>query len=133
MKILPKKIKLNNGFTMQDVIIAMIILILFTGLIGGIIVNIYEIQAKTKLNAAATLYAIQIIENIDKINYDEVKDGDLKNWRKDYGIPDKMNLDLEVETYDENDMIKLVTLTISYEFSEKTETLVLKKFKAREQ
>lgn len=132
MKILPKKIKLNNGFTMQDVIIAMIILILFTGLIGGIIVNIYEIQAKTKLNAAATLYAIQIIENIDKINYDEVKDGDLKNWRKDYGIPDKMNLDLEVETYDENDMIKLVTLTISYEFSEKTETLVLKKFKARE-
>lgn len=132
MKKLQKKIKSNKGFTIQDIIVAMTVLVLFTGIIGGSIVAIYKVQAETKLSSSATLYAIQIIENIDKISYDDVKDGDLRTWRTDYGIPDIMNLDLDVSAYNENDTIKFVKLTISYEFSGKTQTLVLEKLKVKE-
>lgn len=132
MKKLQKKIKSNKGFTIQDIIVAMTVLVLFTGIIGGSFVAIYKTQAETKLSSSATLYAIQIIENIDKISYDDVKDGDLRTWRTDYGIPDIMNLDLDVSAYNENDTIKIVKLTISYEFSGKTQTLVLEKLKVKE-
>ena len=132
MKKLQKKIKSNKGFTIQDIIVAMTVLVLFTGIIGGSIVAIYKVQAETKLSSSATLYAIQIIENIDKISYDDVKDGDLRTWRTDYGIPAIMNIDLNVSQYNENDTIKLVKLTISYEFSGETQTLVLEKLKTKE-
>lgn len=132
MKILIEKIKLNKGFTMQDVIVAMMVLILFSGIIAGSFVTIYKIQAETKLSSLATLYAIQILENIDKIAYDEVTTGDLKTWKSDYGISDRMNLDLNVSTYDSTKNIKLVKLTISYDFGGDTQTLVMEKFKVKE-
>ena len=43
-----------------------------------------------------------------------------------------MNIDLNVSQYNENDTIKLVKLTISYEFSGETQTLVLEKLKTKE-
>lgn len=130
MKKLLCKLKSNKAFTMQDLIIAFIILLLFTGVVGSGIVAIYRVQAETKLNSLATLYAIQIMENIQKISYDEVKSGDLKNWREDYGIPDRMNLTLDVAEVNNNK--KRVSLTISYQFSGKTESIVLEEFKAKE-
>lgn len=132
MKKLLNKLKSNKAFTMQDLIVAFTILLLFTSVICGAVVAIYRVQAETKLNSLATLYAIQIMENIQKISYDEVQNGDLRNWREDYDIPDRMSLNLEVEPYGEDDIIKNVKLTISYEFSGKTETITLEEFKAKE-
>lgn len=132
MKKLLNKLKSNKAFTMQDLIVAFTILLLFTTVICGVVVAIYRLQAETKLNSLATLYAIQIMENIQKISYDEVQNGDLRNWRADYDIPDRMSLNLEVEPYGEDDIIKNVKLTISYEFSGKTETITLEEFKAKE-
>ena len=132
MKKLLNKLKSNKAFTMQDLIVAFTILLLFTTVICGVVVAIYRVQAETKLNSIATLYAIQIMENIQRISYDEVQNGDLRNWRADYDIPDRMSLNLEVEPYGEDDIIKNVKLTISYEFSGKTETITLEEFKAKE-
>lgn len=132
MKKLLNKLKSNKAFTMQDLIVAFTILLLFTTVICGAVVAIYRVQAETKLNSLATLYAIQIMENIQKISYDEVQNGDLRNWREDYDIPDRMSLNLEVKPYGEDDIIKNVKLTISYEFSGKTETITLEEFKAKE-
>ena len=127
-----KKLKSNKGFTMQDIIIAMAILVLFAGTIGGIYVAVYKIQCETKLNAVATLYAIQILENIDKISYDEVTTGMESNYRSLYNVPDSMNLQLDVSQYGTDDVIKIIKLTISYESSGDTEEIVLEKIKVRE-
>ena len=132
MKKILNKTKSNKAFTMQDLIIAFTILLLFTGLICGTIATIYKVQAETKLTSLATLYGIQIMENIDKISYDEVQNGDLRNWKNDYGIPDNMSLNLEVEPYGEKDVVKHVKLTISYELSGKENNLELEKFKEKE-
>ncbi len=132
MKKILIKFKSNKGFTMQDIIIAMLILVLFAGIIGGSYVAIYKIQAETKLYATATLCAVQIFENIDKIDYEQVNNGDLKNWRTDYEIPNGMNLSLDVKPYNEQNTIKNVKLTISYEFAGNTQKLVLEKIKVKE-
>lgn len=132
MKKVFKRWKSNRGFTIQDVIIAMVVLVLFASTIGGSFVVIYKIQCETKLNTVATLYAIQILENTDKISYEEVTNGMENHYRSAYGIPDLMNLNLEISQYNTEDTIKNIKLTISYEFAGSTETLVLEKIKVKE-
>lgn len=127
-----KKLKSNKGFTLQDVAIAIVILVLFTGLICGLYTSIYKIQAQTKLNSTATLYAIRILENIDKISYDEVNETQIPKWKTEYAIPDGMKIELATSQYNTENTIKKVILKISYEFSGKTETLLLEKYKAKE-
>lgn len=126
------KLKSNKGFTMQDVIVAMVILALFTSTIGGCLTLIYRIQSETKITTAATSYAIKIIENIDKIGYDEVKNGMEENYKSTYSIPSKMNLIIKVDPYGTDNTVKKVELTISYEFAGKTRSLIIEKFKAKE-
>lgn len=132
MKKLLQRLKSNKGFTMQDLAIGIIILTLFAGTIGGSFIAVYKMQAQTKITSIATLYGIQILENIDKIDYDEVNDGDLRTWISDYKIPESMKLSLEVKKYNEEDTIKQVKLTINYEFADNSETLVLERFKVKE-
>jgi len=45
------KLKTSRGFTLQDLVIAIIILMLFAGTIGGIYVVIYKTQIETKIDS----------------------------------------------------------------------------------
>lgn len=134
MKRITQKLKSNRGFTMQDVIIGMVILTVFAGTIAGSYLAIYKIQAETQMTAVATLYGIQILENIDRIAYEDVKnEKEMEDkYRQDYGISDKVGLKLEVSQYDEEDTLKMVKLTLTYEIAGNTEELVLEKLKVKE-
>lgn len=134
MERITRKLKSNKGFTMQDVIIGMVILTVFAGTIAGSYLAIYKIQAETQMTAVATLYGIQILENIDRIAYEDVKnEKEMEDkYRQDYGISDKVGLKLEVSQYDEKDTLKMVKLTLTYEIAGNTEELVLEKLKVKE-
>lgn len=87
-----KKLKSNQGFTMQDVIIGLVILTMFAGTIAGSYLAIYKVQAQTQATAVASLYGVQILENIDRISYEQVTDEledtyrqNLRNSRR-YGL-----------------------------------------------
>lgn len=127
-----KNLKSNKGFTMQDVIIAIAILTLFAGTIAGSYLAIYKIQAETQITAVATLYGIQILENIDRIAYEDVKNGMEDTYKQAYGISDQMGLRIEVSQYDSENTIKMVKLTLSYEVAGNKEDLVLEKLKVKE-
>ena len=90
MKKITEKLKSNKGFTMQDVIIGMVILTVFAGTIAGSYLAIYKIQAETQMTAVASLYGIQILENIDRIAYEDVKNGMEDTYKQAYDISDKM-------------------------------------------
>lgn len=132
MKVLFKRLKSNKGFTMQDVIVAMLILTIFAGLICGTYTLIYKIQLQTKLSSQVAVYAIQILENTDKISYDEVTNGMEEHYRTEYNIPNTINLKMKVNNYNTQNTIKQIRLTISYEFQGETDELVMEKFKAKE-
>lgn len=131
MKKVLKKLKTNKGFTIQDVVIAIIVLVLFAGVVGGFYTSIYKVQSQTKLDAMAISYGIQILENIDKISYEQVNSSQLTRWRNEYGI-NGMDVKLETSQYNSEDTIKKVKLTISYEFAGNTQTILLEKYKAKE-
>ncbi|MCI9087659.1 MAG: hypothetical protein HFJ32_03790 [Clostridia bacterium] len=132
MEKIVKDLKSNKGFTMQDVIIAIAILTLFAGTIAGSYLAIYKIQAETQITAVATLYGIQILENIDRVAYEDVKNGMEDTYKQAYGISDQMGLRIEVSQYDSENTIKKVKLTLSYQVAGNTEDLVLEKLKVKE-
>ena len=132
MKKVIQKLKSNKGFTMQDVIIGMVILTVFAGTIAGSYLAIYKIQAQTQMTAVASLYGIQILENIDRIAYEDVKNGMEDTYKQAYDISDKMDLKIEVSPYDTEDTLKMVKLTFTYQIAGNTEELVLEKLKVKE-
>lgn len=132
MKKIVKKLESNKGFTMQDVIIGLVILSVFAGTIASSYLAIYKVQAQTQATAVASLYGIQILENIDRINYEQVKNGMEESYKQTYGISDAMNLKIEVSQYGQEDTIKLIKLTLTYQIAGNEENLVLEKLKVKE-
>lgn len=131
-----KNIKSDYGFTMTDLVIALIIFLIFSGLVVTAFYSSYVTNAKMKITASATNYAIQILEDIDKITYDEVKNEMEDMYRNKFSIPDGYSLKIEVSNYNEGnqkeDLIKNVTLIIAYKVVGDTEKIVINKIKVKE-
>ena len=132
MKKIIKKLKSNKGFTMQDVIIGLIVLTIFAGTIASCYLAIYKVQAQTQATAVATLYGIQILENIDRISYEQVENGMEQSYKQTYGISDAMNLKIDVSQYNSENTIKRIKLTLTYRIAGNEENLVFEKFKVKE-
>lgn len=130
------KIKSEAGFTMTDLIAALIIFSIFTGIIGTLMYNSFKMNLQTKMASIAGGYAIQILEDIDKITYDEVTNGMENSYKSKFGIPSGFDLNIEVSNYNEGtskeDLIKKVKLTITYNFAGSSEELVINKLKVKE-
>jgi uncharacterized protein YneF (UPF0154 family) len=131
-----KKIKSNKGFTMQDLAIAIVILLLFVGTIGGTYLAIYKVQSDTKLDSVATLYMIQMLEYINKIGYDEVTNGMEETLRAQFSIPNRFHIKLEISSYlpksDSRDLVKKVNLTMNYTFQKQERNLLITTLKVKE-
>lgn len=131
-----KYLKSNQGFTMQDLAIAIIILFLFVGTIGGIYLTIYQVQADTKIDSIATLYTVQIMEYIDKVSYDDVINGMEDTVRQEFGIPESFGILIDVSSYlptgNSQDLVKQVKLTLTYHFGNDDRTINIEKLKIKE-
>lgn len=129
-------IKSDFGFTMTDLVIAMIIFLIFSGLVVTAFYSSYVVNSKTKITASATNYSIQILEDIDKITYDEVQNGMENMYRQKFSIPNGYSLKMKVTNYnegnDKEDLIKNVKLTIEYKIAGDTEKIVINKIKVKE-
>ena len=79
--------KSESGFTFTDLAIAIFIIMLFTGTIGTIMYQITEVKLSTQLSAEATVCAIQILEDIDKTDYDLIQNGMENSYRTKFQIP----------------------------------------------
>ena len=126
----------DSGFTMTDLIAALIIFSIFTGMIATLMYTSLKMNLQIKMAGAAENYAIQILEDIDKIGYDQVTNGMEDSYKSKFGVPTGFDLSIEVSNYNEGtskeDLIKKVKLTISYEFAGNSEKLVLEKLKIKE-
>lgn len=135
-KINKLNIKSEKGFTMQDLVGAIIVLSLFVGIIGMLMTSVVKVNLKTRMSASATNYAIQILEDIDKISYEEVTSSLANSYPSKFLIPSGFTVNLEVENYnegtDKQDLVKTVKLTISYTLFNEKEDLVINKLKMKE-
>lgn len=126
----------NKGFTMADVVIALIIFTIFTGTIGSFMYSSYKMNLQTKMSGSAVNYAMEILEDIDKIAYEEVTNGMENTYIQKYDIPSGFRLSIQVSNYKEGDgaqdIIKKVKLTISYEFAKNSQDIVIERMKIKE-
>ena len=131
------KLKSNRGVTITDVVVAVIILSVFTGVVG----NLYYLIAKNnnliKYNTVAVYNAIKIAEDIDKISYDEVTEDLNTNIKDRYNIPEGFSAQVKVVKYSDEDstkqdIIKRVKKTIKYKFLKEDKTYNLEKLKIKE-
>lgn len=136
-----KKIKLNfksnKGFTMQDLLIALFFIVLFVGIISSMMYAVYKLQMKANLMSQMTMYSVQILEDIDKISYEEVQKKTAQEYRNQFSIPAGFNINIEVSNYGEGienvqDVMKIVKLTLSYTFSNETEEFTVQRLKIKE-
>lgn len=129
-------IKSNSGFTITDLVVALIIFLIFSVLVVTAFYSSYVVNSKTKITASATNYSIQILEDIDKITYDEVQNGMENTYRQKFSIPDGYSLKMKVTNYnegnDKEDLIKNVELTIEYKIAGDNEKIVINKIKVKE-
>lgn len=129
-------LKSNQGFTIQDLAVAIIILILFAGTIGGIYISILTVQAETKIDSIVTVHAIKILEDIDRIDYEDVQNGMEENYQNKFNIPSNMTLHIDVSNYEpeanSKDLIKNVKVTIDYSFRGNEKQFVIESIKVKE-
>ena len=136
-KTLKKLIRSNKGFTMQDLAIATLIITIFVGLISTLMYSVYKTNVKTNLTSQMATYAVQILEDIDKIPYEDVKPELADEYKSDFSIPESFNISIEVSNYGEGvnnvqDVIKIVKLNISYTILNETEGFSIQKLKIKE-
>lgn len=129
-------IKSEKGFTLQDLLIAIVIIGIFTGVISSIMISWYKLSIETVVTGNATYYAIKIMEKIDRENFDQITAENILYWLNDISIPSVYNVSAEVGDYSEDGIllenVKEVKLTISYTFGSSEERLVMDKLKIQE-
>lgn len=129
-------VKSESGFTMTDLAVAIIIFTMFASLIGTLMYTAFRTELQTKIAGQANFYAIEILEDIDKITYDEVVNGMESHYRDIFSISNSYDLKIEVTNYNEGtnkeDLIKNFKLTITYKLDNNTESLVVNKIKVKE-
>lgn len=130
-------IKQNKGIGLSDAIIAVIILMIFTGIIISVSYNIYIQSHFIKRNEQATNYIVEIFEYAQGIIFEDIDSTNLVNYISDkYDIvktvSGKYNEGIEVvtgytifvEVQDKYpDYIKQVDITVVYKLGGKNKTV----------
>ena len=131
------KWKQNKGISMPDVVIAISILSLFVGVIGTLYYQIASYTAEIRANAMAVHYAVQIAESTDKMLYEQVNEKLNNSIDIDYSLPEGFSANIKVKKYNEDDatkqdIIKIVIITVNYEFLGQSKNYTIQKLKIKE-
>lgn len=130
-------IKSEKGFTMEDLAIAIIVIMVFVGIITTMMYTTYKLNIETDLTSQMASYAVQILEDIDKISYEEVTTDLAKTYNEKFSIPKSFHIDIQVSNYGEGepnvqDIIKIVDLKISYTLQGNEEQFTVTRLKIKE-
>ena len=130
------KLNSNNGFTMQDLIIAIAIFTLFAGIIGTAIVATFRVQSDSQVDEVGTLYAIQIAEYIDKVSFEEVDTNITSKVVTNLQIPNTFDVEINVTDYkpgvETESYVKVVKINLKYFYYNETQNFSIDKLKIKE-
>lgn len=131
-------IKRNTGLAGMDMIIAIVAIIIFTTLILALMCNNAIENVKVAKETMAMIYITEIFENIGIAEYDNVSEENVNDF-----IPQEVsnNYDVEIIVDDEvkevpenqeNQIIKKITATLTYEVGNKTYSCSMERLKIKE-
>lgn len=128
-------LKKEKAFTGVDILLAVVVIIVFTTVIASLMYNIQAENLKIKNKLIANIYLIETLENIAITSYENVTSKNLSLFPED--MPDNFNKNIEVvEVYlndaDKQNIIKKVKVSISYKMQNKTYEETVERLKIKE-
>jgi len=130
------RLKKSNGLAGVDMIIATVAVIIFSTLIVSLINNNVLENVKLRKEALAMIYSTQIFENIAIESYDYITQENSSNLipkevLNEYSVNLNISTNLDNVTDNQN-IIKKITLTLSYDIGNKTYTCTMQRMKIKE-
>lgn len=136
------RIKKNNGFVAIDAVIAILAIMIFSIIIVYMIYNNFMANARIKLQALATIYLTETLENVGIAEYEDITQEKINDGQVDL-VPEGVknssyNMEITIEELDglneeqkEDQIIKKVKATISYELVNKNYQCSMERIKAK--
>lgn len=139
-------LKSNKGITGADAVLGVALAILFSGIIATLSYNIYVTSSSLKRSSKALEYITSTFEYVATQYYDNVTEDNIKNYistkldRKisiNEGTPYKAQVSvtnynqMEGNT-DKLDLVKEITMSVTYKLGDKDQTIEIKTAKSRE-
>ena len=132
--------KREEGVTIIDLVIAIIIMSIFVGVITTLMTGIYKQSLEVQISSNAMSYATIILEKIDEKSFEEVQNPNFVENLQASGevtIPEEYTIKLSVENPDNvseevSDVIKKATVTVCYKIRNEEESISISKLKVKE-
>lgn len=130
------KIKRNSGFVAIDMVVAIIAIMIFSILIISLMHSNVVENVKLKKETLAMIYITETFENIGIATYDNVTVDNINNLvpenaRDEYLVEMNITTDL-TDVNDNENIMKKVTIKMSYELSGKTYSCSMDRMKIKE-
>lgn len=126
------KLNNNRGITGIDISVALGILILFVSIIASLSYNFVTSSRNVERKTRATYMAIEIIEDIKQIDYNSIINGEMQIadieqlTGKTINKYDGYTATISSALYDQNDVLKIVTVRIEYTVGKTLENVEIK-------
>ena len=151
--------KSEKGVIGADALLAIVAIVIFASLILAISYNIYLANASLKRMSKATNFITDVFEHVDKLYYDDVTQNNLVTYcqglqQKGITVNPQENtwsgkgykIDISVQSYvpeseeslnendeqDTLDLVKEITMTVTYKLSSKEQSITMTRIKKRE-
>lgn len=132
--------KREEGVTIIDLVIAIIIMSIFVGVITTLMTGIYKQSLEVQISSNAMSYATIILEKIDEKSFEEVQNPNFVENLQASGevtIPEEYTIKLSVENPDNaskdvSDVIKKATVTVCYKIRNEEKSISISKLKVKE-
>lgn len=136
MRKIKKILSDNKGVTGVDLVIAVIVIAIFTGVITQLMASIYKLSLEIQKSANANAYATMVLEKIDEKSFEEVTENFVTNLKdnKEVSIDDSYTITMQITPIDgvDENLMKKVALTVKYEISGEERLLRINKLKVKE-
>lgn len=128
------KLRNNKGFTGVDIAISAVILMIFVSLITALFYNSSITSTKVERKAKASNIAIEVIEALKVTNFSDLVSTEenpmtieqLNTYTsKSINIPNGYNVKILIENYRDEDIIKTITVEVSYFVGKNTENVTI--------
>lgn len=135
-KINTKTLSDNKGVTGVDLVIAIIVIAIFTGVVTQLMTSIYKMSIDIQKSANANAYATMILEKVDEKSFEEVTDNFVDNLKNngEVNIDDDYTITMNITAIDGIDatLMKKVALKVEYNINGEKKQLFINKLKIKE-
>lgn len=136
--VIKRQLKEKKGVVITDAIVAILIILLFTGIITTLITNIILESTKIKMNSQHVDFITEILEYVEQLSYENVTEKNLIDYINNKGeenvsadttldtLTTAYRIAIKVENYNETegntdklDIIKIITVTLETDINGK--------------